>query len=47
MGLVDEVTRKEDDKADIEGRLEQAVKNIIDRTTFELIGEPYGMERRL
>ena len=47
MGIVEEATKKEDDKAEIEQRLEQAVRNIIDKTTNELMGEPYGMERRL
>jgi len=41
MGLVEECTKKEEDKADIESRLESAVRNIIDSTTMELMGEPY------
>ncbi len=47
MGLVDECTRKEEDKAEIEIRLERAVKSIIQNTTYELMGESYNMERKL
>ncbi len=47
MGLIDECTRKEDDKAEIEQKLERAVRQIISNTTFELMGEPYAMERKL
>ncbi len=47
MGIVEDATKKEEDKAEIESRLELAVRNIIENTTYELIDEPYGMERRL
>lgn len=47
MGMIEECTKKEDDKADLESKLEVAVRNIIDSTTSELMGEPYQMERKL
>jgi hypothetical protein len=47
MGLIEECTRKEDDKAEIEQKLERAVRQIITTTTIELMGEPFNMERKL
>jgi len=47
LGLIDDCTRKEEDKSDIESKLEKAVKNIINTTTNELIGDSYQMERKL
>jgi hypothetical protein len=41
LGLIDDCTRKEEDKSEIEGKLEKAVKNIINTTTMELIGDSY------
>ena len=40
MGLVEECNRKEEDKYEIEGKLEDIFKNIIYSTTIELMGEP-------
>jgi hypothetical protein len=39
MGLVDECIKKEAEKAEIEARLERAVKQIVYTTTAELLGE--------
>ena len=47
MGLIEESTKKEEDKAEIEQRLEKAVKQIINTTTLELMGESCNMERKL
>ena len=47
MGLIDECTRKEEDKSEIEQKLERAVRLIISNTTMELMGEPFAMERKL
>lgn len=38
MGMIEECTKREDDKAEIEVKLEQAVRNIIHATTVELMG---------
>ncbi|CDW72990.1 leucine rich repeat family protein [Stylonychia lemnae] len=47
LGLIDDCTRKEEDKSDIDSKLEKVVKNIINTTTMELIGDSYQMERKL
>lgn len=39
MGLVDECVKRESEKAQIEARLEQAIRHIVYTTTAELIGE--------
>ncbi len=39
MGLVDECIKREFEKAQIEARLEQAVRQIVFTTTAELLGD--------
>lgn len=38
VGLVEDCTKREEDKADLEGKLEKVVKQIIQSTTLELMG---------
>ena len=38
MGLIEECTKYEDEKAEIEAKLEEAVRNVIYSTTYELMG---------
>lgn len=39
MGLVDDCVRRESEKAEIEIRLEQALRQIVFITTAELLGD--------
>jgi hypothetical protein len=39
MGLVDDCVRRESEKAEIEIRLEQALRQIVFTTTAELLGD--------
>ena len=39
MGLVDDCVRRESEKAEMEVRLEQALRQIVYTTTAELIGD--------
>ena len=37
MGLIEDAVKFEEDKVEIENKLEVAVKNIINSTTYELM----------
>jgi hypothetical protein len=47
MGIIEECNKKEDDKFEIDGKLENIFKNIIYATTIELMGEPISMEKKM
>ncbi len=47
LGVVEECTRREQDKAEAELQLEKAVKKIIETTAWELLGEEEDPEEIL
>ena len=47
MGIIEECTKKDENKFDIDSQLEEAFKNIIYSTTIELLGEPNGLEKKM
>jgi len=47
-GLLEECTRKEDERGELDRKLEMAVKQIIQTTTQELMGNDHElMEKKL
>lgn len=47
MGVMEDCNKKDEERYEIDSKLEEAFKDIIYTTTMELLGEPGCLEKKM